>query len=418
MSAIGINHLAVLSLFVLHLTQFQPLHQAESKEDDSNSIQASNGQLEGLVQRLDQDGNLLWGCEIILGSDHEQRFRVLIDTGSSELWLASESCTSEACLARRRFDPKKSTTLEYSNNRTLRVNYGADSQVKGIEAKDRLQIAGVTIERQSFLLAHSIHGSIFKHFKFDGVLGLGSKYLSVLKALTPFEQMINQKLIGEPVFSLHLNPSAYLNDDQPDGELIFGSIHSNYSHFEFMNVSMISNTRWLFKLEGVSLKSHPDDFETDGPSENLLSVCNQRSSKCNALLDCGTPLIRGTAPEVRRLNAYLGAQETPSGLFAFPNCSMVDQLPNLVFHINDDDEVELKPREYVLERQAPGGASDHNTTTTECYSGLVVQNASEFSYWILGNMFLVHFHTLFDYANQQAGFVRLHDDLKHKYHNY
>ena len=208
------------------------VHQLMVTPCETTAAPKLNPSIGNFVQQLEHDGQLLWHCEISMGTSRDgagdeqaaQRFRVLIDTGSSELWLVSKSCTSEICLARRRFDAALSSSLIYSNNRTIRVDYGGGGTVKGIEAKDRLRLAELTIEEQSFLLVESMAGSVFERFQFDGVLGLGWKFNSKLKALTPFEQMIKRDLIGERVFSLYLDSATHLGDkgSAGGGELIFG----------------------------------------------------------------------------------------------------------------------------------------------------------------------------------------------------
>jgi hypothetical protein len=364
------------------------------------------GETKRFFEPLEHNGSLLWTCQIKLGSPIDnatssgQTFRVLVDTGSSDLWLTSTSCTSELCLARQRFDPAKSTSLEYSNNRTIQINYGGDLEVKGVEVKDRLQIGDMTIDRQSVLLAESLAGRQFGSLKFDGILGLGSKFDSKLKALTPFEQMIEDNLIAEPVFSIYLNPTK-------SSGLLFGSKHRNYSSDSFRYAPRTSNIRWQIQLFNVSLKSW-----SGSSSSIVLSVCNRR---CEALVDSGTPLILGSRADVLELNSRLGATETADGLFAFPNCSMIDRLPNLAFAIDDKVMLEIEPRSYVLERKhwqilahGDGDTPTSQTTVIDCYSGLVAKNDTEYPFWILGNIFLANFYTLFDYSNQRIGFTIPH----------
>ena len=54
--------------------------------------------------------------------------------------------------------------------------------------------------------------------KFDGLLGLGFKSISQYQIPTPFESMIDQKLIDMPVFAFFL-PTA----SGQDGELVAGT---------------------------------------------------------------------------------------------------------------------------------------------------------------------------------------------------
>ena len=55
--------------------------------------------------------NTQYFVDITLGSD-DQKFTVVPDTGSSNLWVYSKNCHAIACLKHNRFNPKSSETYE------------------------------------------------------------------------------------------------------------------------------------------------------------------------------------------------------------------------------------------------------------------------------------------------------------------
>lgn len=80
------------------------------------------------------------------------------------------------------------------------IRYGDGSKVEGILGKDRLNLAGLVIENQVFGLATQ-ESTTFNNDVVDGILGLGYNSISCVPGtLTPMDNLIEQKLIEEPVF--------------------------------------------------------------------------------------------------------------------------------------------------------------------------------------------------------------------------
>merc|ERR1712093_892515 len=83
--------------------------------------------------------------------------------------------------------------------------------------------------------------------KFDGILGLGFKSISQYQIPTPFEMMIDQKLIDEPVFGFYLQ-----NDQSQPGEISFGEADSSKFEGDLEYVPLTDETYWKVALEGAT----------------------------------------------------------------------------------------------------------------------------------------------------------------------
>ncbi|KYQ49956.1 Lysosomal aspartic protease [Trachymyrmex zeteki] len=134
-----------------------------------------------------------------------QKFKVLFDTGSANLWIPSIHCDIDdlTCLAHKKYNNRTSRT--YIPNGTLfdiQYEYG---KLSGYLSTDVVNIAGLNIMNQTFGEAITEPGIAFLYAKFDGILGMGYPNISVLGVTPVFTNMVQQGLVSSPVFSFYLN---------------------------------------------------------------------------------------------------------------------------------------------------------------------------------------------------------------------
>lgn len=310
-----------------------------------------------------------------------QEFKVVFDTGSSNLWVPSKKCYSLACWTHKTYNSGKSSTYK-ADGRPLSIAYGSGS-MKGYLSVDDLSLAGLTVKNQTFGEATSLPGLTFVVAKFDGLLGMGFQKISQDNVVTPFQNMIEQKLVPEPVFSF------YLNRDQtasPGGEIIFGGIDKNYISGEITYTPVTDPGYWQFKMNSVSMSSDTSVTET-------VTVCE---AGCQAIADTGTSLIAGPKAEVLKLNERIGAIPIPGGEYILPNCDL-SKLPDLIFNI-EGNNFALKPEQYVLQISQAGKKI--------CLSGLFGMDIPNHPLWILGDIFIGPYYTVFDFGNKRVGFAQ------------
>lgn len=329
--------------------------------------------------------------EIGLGTP-AQPFKVIFDTGSSNLWIPSQKCWSPACWVHKTY--KSSSSSSYiKDGRSLEIRYGSGS-MKGFLSTDVLSLAGLQVKNQTFGEATSLPGITFVAAKFDGLLGMGFETISQDNVPTPFGNMIQQNLVPKPVFSFYLNRDQ---DKTPGGEIIFGGVDYNYVDGEILYTPVTQAGYWQFKLDGIEMrggkKNNNTNNQTGTTNPIVVGACK---GGCQGIADTGTSLIAGPKADILKLNEAIGAIPIVGGEYILPTCDLAS-LPELVFTISGK-EFPLKPEQYVLQVNQMGKKM--------CLSGLFGIDIPGKPLWILGDVFIGPYYTVFDYGNKQVGFAR------------
>ncbi|XP_026180501.1 napsin-A [Mastacembelus armatus] len=307
-----------------------------------------------------------------------QNFTVLFDTGSSNLWVPSIHCSflDIACWFHHRYNSKKSSTY-VENGTKFSIAYGRGS-LSGFISGDTVSIAGLSVPGQQFAEAVKQPGIAFAFAWFDGVLGMAYPSISVDKVTPVFDTIMAAKLLPQNIFSFYIsrNPKAAVG-----GELVLGGTDPQYYTGDMHYVNVTRKAYWQIKMDGVDVG-------------NQLTLCK---AGCQAIVDTGTSLIVGPREEVRALQKAIGALPLLMGEYMI-DCKKIPSLPVISFSIGGK-MLNLTGEDYVLKESQMG--------LSLCLSGFMALDIPPPAgpLWILGDVFIGKFYTVFDRNADRVGFA-------------
>nr|AJA72485.1 arctiumsin [Arctium minus] len=275
------------------------------KVDQINQLRGHGASMEGKARKdfgfggtlRDSDSDIIalknymdaqYYGEIGIGAP-PQKFTVIFDTGSSNLWVPSAKCYfSVACLFHSKYKSSHSSTYK-KNGTSAAIQYGTGS-ISGFVSQDSVKLGDLVVKEQDFIEATKEPGVTFLAAKFDGILGLGFQEISVGKSVPVWYNMVNQGLVPEPVFSFWFNRNA---DEEEGGELVFGGVDPNHFKGKHTYVPVTEKGYWQFDMGDVLIEDKTTGFCSDG---------------CAAIADSGTSLLAGPTAVITQINHAIGAK--------------------------------------------------------------------------------------------------------------
>ncbi|KAB8345825.1 hypothetical protein FH972_022880 [Carpinus fangiana] len=315
--------------------------------------------------------NAQYFSEIAIGTP-PQTFKVVLDTGSSNLWVPSSECGSIACYLHTKYDSSASKTYK-KNGTDFAIQYGSGA-VKGFISQDTLQIGDLKIKNQDFGETTEEPGLAFAFGRFDGILGLGYDTISVDKVVPPVYNMINQKLLDKPVFAFYLGDTS---KDGDDSVATFGGIDESHFTGKVTNIPLRRKAYWEVDLDAVTFGKQTAELENTG-----------------AILDTGTSLLAFPSTFADLLNKEIGAKKSFNGQYTI-KCDKRSSLPDLTFTLTGHNFT-ITANDYILEVQG------------SCISAIMGIDipAPAGPLVILGDAFLRKWYSIYDLGSNSVGLAK------------
>jgi saccharopepsin len=298
-----------------------------------------------------------------------QEFKVILDTGSSNLWVPGSKCGSIACYLHTKYQADDSSTYK-KNGSEFAIRYGSGS-VKGYISQDILQIGDLKIKHQDFGEATEEPGFAFAFGRFDGILGLGYDSIAVNHVTPPFYNMIDQGLLDEPVFAF------YIGGDGDDSEAVFGGVDENHYSGKMVKIPLRRKAYWEVDLDAITFGGETAEFDNTG-----------------VILDTGTSLIALPVTLAELINKELGAKKGFNGAYTV-DCSKKSSAPDMTFNLSGYNFT-ISASDYIIESQGT------------CLSGFIGLDIPEPAgpLVILGDVFLRRYYSVYDLGNNAVGLAK------------
>ncbi|KAF1739008.1 Pepsin A [Beauveria bassiana] len=243
--------------------------------------------------------DLQWYTEIEVGTP-PQKFNVIFDTGSFDMFIANKNCTSAG--NSRLFDSDKSSTFNQQPNQPSGFGYGTGVDsiplqyngegVSGVIVTDKVGIAGHAVDQQQFLLCDQ-YPEFMADVPFDGVMGIGVQGATDMPSGKAwYWALYASGQLDSPEFSL------YYPAGKVDGaEMTLGGTNPNRYRGDIHKVKLNRDANFVVDQPSLTINGKP-----------LAAAANQQT-----ILDSGTAYFaapskivsafyKAISPKIKQLN--------------------------------------------------------------------------------------------------------------------
>ncbi|XP_067447212.1 gastricsin-like [Thunnus thynnus] len=303
-----------------------------------------------------------------------QSFQVLFDTGSSNLWVNSVYCNTQACNTHKKFNPQQSSTFT-AKGQSFYLPYGAGS-LYGTFGYDTFAVSNIVIPNQEVGLSTNEPGRTFAVAKFDGILGLAYPSISAGGETPVMDNMITHKLLDANLFAFYLS-----RDGREGSVLSFGTVDTSMYRGDIYWTPVTSESYWQIGVEGFQINGQETGWCSRG---------------CQSVVDTGTSMLTAPGQFMSGIMQAIGAQENDNGMFMV-DCNQVNNLPTFYFVLSGVP-LPLSPSAYISQYYQNG--------QEYCYVAITpTYLPSSEPLWIFGDVFLREYYSVYDRTNNRVGFA-------------
>jgi cathepsin D len=344
-------------------------------DDDTTPASKSSGDIP-----LKNFRNTQYTGEISIGTS-DNTFSVIFDTGSSNMWINSDQCSDLGCVNHKQFESEESSSYTETGF-DIAVEFGT-GQLQGIFGQDTVFIGGIQVDKQDFALITAEQGQVFVMSKFDGIVGLAFPQMAAYNFNPIFENIKAQGRLKRNIFSFYYDRE----DGSDSSRLVIGGVDKDVIGSDVKYYDVVDQYYWTIQADNILINNED------------VGLCN---GGCRVIADTGTTLITGPSGDLDQLLGMLEVDDT---------CSNMMDLPEITFVIGGD-KYPLTPSDYimVIERDGTEDLYAQNQDRMQSCAGAFMPldiPDPQGPAWILGDVFLSKYYTVFDTDNARVGFAKL-----------
>ncbi|CCM06143.1 uncharacterized protein FIBRA_08393 [Fibroporia radiculosa] len=319
-------------------------------------------------------------------------FDVILDTGSSDLWLASQgNGTSSIPAGINMFKPSSSSSFK-SSGTPFQITYDS-GEAAGTLGQDTVQMAGFEVMSQTFAVVDEVSSDVLSA-PVSGLMGMAYQQIASSGA-TPFWESLAESngTLTEQLFSFQL--TRYNNDSraqelEPGGTFTLGAMNSSLftGSVDFQDIPSGQIGYWIQEIAAIT---------SQGKSVTLES-----GSASYAAIDTGTTLIGGPADVVSEIYAQIPGSQAGTGdmegYYTYPCDTQVE----LTFKFGSSSNAwPVSPADFQFQPL-------QNDPTTCVGAVFELDNSGTTApAWIVGDTFLKNVYSVFRYNPPSVGFATL-----------
>ncbi|KAF7970959.1 hypothetical protein HWV62_22548 [Athelia sp. TMB] len=311
-------------------------------------------------------------------------YNVILDTGSSDLWIAAEDCA--ACGKVATFNPAASSS--FTNTSTaFSIQYGSGAAA-GSLGTDTVQMAGFEVAAQPFAVCDQVSSGLLDA-PVSGLMGMAWNTIASSGA-TPFWQTLAASGKWDaPLFAFQL--TRFLDDskasaEEPGGVVTLGATNASLytGAIDYQDIPTGAVSYWILPVTAVSVQGAPVTIPTSG-------------TDTYAAIDTGTTLVGGPADAIAAIYAAIPGSAPGTGqyegYYTYPCATAVNVSMSF-----GGPAWPIAPADFLLSQ----------VSDTQCVGAFfTLTSGASAPSWIVGDTFLKNVYSVFRYSPPSVGFAAL-----------